>query len=198
MSFFLVVPEEGRGRELAAQLARVVGATRLSSSRALEVLTAFFGEAGGSFGKWGFLEVPDSDPGRLSEISRFVTERLESDGMALVDLDERLISVSELLEVATGLGLDVELVAVVKGHGNPPPPLTPDYQALLEALTALGGSDVSTGQIAEHMGERPDKVRRRLKLLVQWRRIVRTGRQGGSRYSLAVVEPKEPGKVPSS
>jgi hypothetical protein len=30
MSFFLVVPEEGRGREEVAQLARIVGATRLS------------------------------------------------------------------------------------------------------------------------------------------------------------------------
>ena len=185
MSFFLVVPEEGRGKELAAQLARIVGAARLSPSRSLEVLTAFFGEAGDSFGKWRFLEVPDSDPSRLSEISRFVTERLESDGMALVDLDERLISISELQEAAAGLGLSVELVAIVKAHGNPPPSLTPDYQALLEAITALGGRDVSTGQIARYLGEKQSKVLRRLRLLVQWRRVVRTGRMGGSRYSLA-------------
>jgi len=191
MSFFLVVPEEGRGGEQVAQLARIVGATRLSSSRAVEVLASFFGEAGGppfSFGRWRLLEVPDADPGRLSEISRFVKERVEADGVALVDLDERLISISELQEAAAGLGLEVELVAVVKDHGKGPPPLTPDYQDLLEAITALGGSNVSTGQIAQHLGERPAKVRRRLKLLVQWHRIVRTGRQGGARYSLAGVE----------
>jgi hypothetical protein len=185
MSFFLVVPEED---ERMAQLAGIVGATPLSSSRAMEVLVSCFGEVGGppfSFGHWRLLEVPDSDPGRLSEISRLVRESIEAEGVALVDLDERLISISELQEVATGLGLAVELVAIVKDHGIGPPPLTPDYQALLEAITALGGRNVSTGQIAQHVGESPAKVRRRLKLLVQWNRIVRTGRLGGSRYSLA-------------
>jgi hypothetical protein len=188
MSFFLVVPVEGPGRERAAQLARIVGANPLSSSRAVEVVTELFAQTGGPpffVGLWSLLEVPDADPGRLSEISRFVRERVETDGVALVDLDERLISISELQEVAMGLGLVVELVAVVKAHGHPPPPLPPDYQDLLEAITALGGRNVSTGQIARHVGEPPAKVRRRLKLLVQWGRIVRTGRQGGARYSLA-------------
>lgn len=188
MSFFLVVPEEGQG---STELARIVGAARLSSGRAKEVLASFFGEAGGppfSFGQWRFLEVPDSDPGRLSEISRLVRERLEADGIALVDLDERLISISELQQVASGLGLAVELVAIVKEQGSPPPPLTPEYQALLEAIAALGGRDVSTGQISRHVGEPPWKVRRRLGLLVEWRRIVRTGRLGGARYSLLAGE----------
>src|SRR5687768_15842995 len=101
MSFFLLVPEEGRGRERAAQLAKIVGASRLSSSRALEVLTTMLAQPGGppfSFGLWSLLEVPDADPDRLSEISRFVRERVEVDGVALVDLDERLISISELQE----------------------------------------------------------------------------------------------------
>ena len=181
-----------------AQLARIVGANRLSSSRALEVLTALFAQSGGpptSFGLWSLLEVPDADPARLSEVSRFVRERVEADGVALVDLDERLISISELHEVATGLGLAVELVAIVKDHGTGPPPLTPEYQALLEAITVLGGRSVSTGQIARHVGEPPAKVRRRLKLLVQWRRIVRTGRLGGARYWLVGVVPKEPGEA---
>lgn len=194
MSFFLVVPEEGQG---GAELARLVGATRLSHDRALEALASFFGEAGGppySFGQWLLLEVPDSDPGRLSEISRLVRERVEADGIALVDLDERLISISELQQVAAQLGLAVELVAVVKERGNPPPHLTPEYQALLEAIAALGGRNVATGQIARHVGERPWKVRRQLGLLVQWERIVRTGRLGGARYSLLGVEPKEPGE----
>jgi hypothetical protein len=92
---------------------------------------------------------------------------------------------SELQEVANGLGLAVELVAIVKERGNPPPPLTPEYQALLEAIAALGGRSVSTGQIARHVGESQAKVLRRLRLLVHWRRVVRTGRLGGSRYSLA-------------
>lgn len=188
MSFFLVVPEEGRGRERAAQLARIVGASRLSSSRAMEVLTALLAQTGGppfSFGLWSLLEVPDADPARLSEISRFVRERIETEGVALVDLDERLISISELQEAAAGLGLSVELVAVVKDHGHGPPPLPPEYQVLLDAVTALGGRNVASGDIARHVGEVPAKVRRRLKLLLEWGRIVRTGRQGGSRYSLA-------------
>ena len=92
MSFFLVVPGEGRG-EPADQLARRVGATPLSEGRALEGLARFAGEAGGppfSLVHWRVLEVPDGEPGRLSELH----------------------------EVATGLGLAVELVAIVKPPGR--------------------------------------------------------------------------------
>jgi hypothetical protein len=191
MSFYLLVPMEGGGRGRAAQLARIVGANRLSSSRAEEVVTTMFAQSGGppsSFGLWNLLEVPDADPARLSEISRFVRERVEADGVALVDLDERLISISELQEAAAGLGLEVELVAVVKDHGKGPPPLPSEYQVLLDAITALGGRNVASGEIARHVGEVPAKVRRRLRLLVEWGRIVRNGRQGGSRYSLAGEE----------
>ncbi|HEV2853269.1 MAG TPA: hypothetical protein VHC97_10740 [Thermoanaerobaculia bacterium] len=193
MSFFLIVPAEGRGAERAAELARRVGASRLSYSQAAKVLASMLAQAGDppfSLGQWRLLEVPDGDPRRLSEISRFVRERIDADGFALVDLDERLISISELQEAATGLGLEVELVAVVKDHGKAPPPLAPEYQALLEAISALGGRNVSTGQIASHVSESPAKVRRRLQLLLQWRRIERTGRQGGSRYSLSGEEEK--------
>jgi hypothetical protein len=54
MSFFLAVPKG----EPAEQLARRVGAARLSSERALELLAMFSEEAG-----WRFLDVPNGDPG---------------------------------------------------------------------------------------------------------------------------------------
>ena len=123
MSLFLVVPQEGQGGERAAQLARIVGAVRLSASRAKEVLALFRGEAGGppfSLGTWSFLEVAEAHPDRLSELSRFMKERVETEGVALVDLDERLFSVSEVQQAATGLGLSFELVAIVKHLGKEP------------------------------------------------------------------------------
>jgi hypothetical protein len=92
VSFFLVVPGEGRG-EPADQLARRVGAAPLSEGRALEVLARFAGEAGGppfSFGHWRVLEVPDGDPD------------------------------SELREIAAALSLEVELVAIVRRPGAKP------------------------------------------------------------------------------
>lgn len=191
MSLFLVVPRGGPGGERAAQLARIVGAVELSKSRVMEVLAMFRGEAGGppfSLGTWSFLEVAEAHPDRLSELSRFMKERVEAEGVALVDLDERLFSVSEVQQAATGLGLSFELVAIVKDPGRQPLALTRDYQDLLEAITALGGRNVSMGQIVQHVGEPPEKVRPRLRLLMQWGRIVRTGRQGGARYSLAGEE----------
>ena len=61
--------------------------------------------------------MPDADPGRLTEISRFVSEHVEAEGVALVDLDARLISISELQEAASGLGLSV-VWGIVKRHGG--------------------------------------------------------------------------------
>lgn len=183
MNFFLIVPEEGRASELAAQFAKAVGAFRISPDRAIAILAMING-AESSYHRWTLLEVPSVEPGRLAEISRFVSQEVEANGIALVDLDERLISVAEVQEAALGLGLDMELVALVKNKGKKPPALTPPYRAVLEAVAALGGRSVSTGQIARRLGVRHDLIRRRLALLVQWRRIIQEGQKGGSRYSL--------------
>ena len=89
------------------------------------------------------------------------TKLVPVDDVCSSDLEQALggvMRLSELQEVATGLGLEVELVAVVKERGNPRPSLAPPYQVLLEAITALGGRDVSTGEIARHVGEKPAKV----------------------------------------
>ena len=187
MNFFLIVPEEGRASELAVQFAKVVGAVRISPDRAMAILAMIVG-AEGSFPRWTLLEVPNVEPGRLAEISRFVSQEVEANGIALVDLDERLISVAEVQEAALGLGLDVELVALVKDKGKEPPALSAPYSAVLEAVAALGGRSVSTGEIARRLGARPVLIRQRLALLVQWRRIVQEGQKGGSRYSLIGIE----------
>lgn len=178
MNLFLIVPEEGQASELAAQLAKTVGASRISPHNTMAIL-ALIGGADGTFPRWSLLKIPSAELGRLTEISQFVSQQVEANGMALVDLDERLISVAELQEAALGLGLDVELVAIVKHKGKEPSSLTPPYNAVMDALAALGGRCVSTGQIARHLGVRHDIIRRRLALLVQWRRIVQEGQKGG-------------------
>lgn len=160
MSLFLVVPQEGQGGERAAQLARIVGAVRLSAKRAKEVLAMVRGEAGGppfSLGSWALLEVPEAHPDRLSEISRFMRERVEAEGVALVDLDERLISLSELQEAAAGLGLSFELVAIVKHLGGEPGWMEEEdpEQVAREAVAELQGALEDLSGILDLLGASP-------------------------------------------
>ncbi|MFY9824370.1 MAG: hypothetical protein WAM82_23545 [Thermoanaerobaculia bacterium] len=121
---------------------------------------------------------------RLIMLTKAVQEQLEEKGEAVLDLDVKMVTIAELQAVATGLGLEVGLLAVLKRRsGQPPPVVEPFDRELIGAIEALGGT-ASTGQLAAQLGRAAVPVRRRLQVLVRFGRLKQTGERGGARYSL--------------
>ena len=117
-------------------------------------------------------------------VSDAVTEQLGERGEAVLDLEAKLVTLPELLEIAEGLGLSVGLVAVLKRLDGKPAPLKDQGDRdLVAAIRDLGGQ-ASTGQILAQVGGERVKVRKRLQVLARFGRLVSTGTKGSQRYSL--------------
>jgi hypothetical protein len=182
---FLLVPDDD---ETLPELLPVLGAnecTRWPESWPIMVLILREEVRGGlNSKKWSLFKVPPPDEGRLAMVSEAVSEQLREQGQAVLDLETKMVTVTELQAIATGMGLSMSLVAVLKPKGRPLPPLesAPDRE-LIGAIAHLGGS-ASTGQVAAHLGKPKVPVRKRLQVLVRFGRLNRTGRLGGVRYSI--------------
>ena len=134
--------------------------------------------------KWSLFKVPPPDGDRLVMVSEAISEQLRKEGQAVLDLETKMVTVIELQAIATGMGLSMSLVAVLKPKGSQPPPLeSASDRELIGAIAKFGGT-ASTGQIASHLGKPKVPVRRRLQVLVRFGRLKQTGQLGGVRYSI--------------
>ena len=191
MSVFLIVPEEEN--ELGGLLP-LVGGERMARVGSLNEAVSNLREAAGGvasrFKSWSLYEVPRADEERLIMVSQAIAEQLEKrGGEAVIDLEARMMTMVELQAVAAGMGLSLGFVAVLKpGTGEPPPLIDPLDQALMAVIQELGGS-ASTGQLADRLNRRPVALRKRLKVLCNFGRLVSTGIKGGARYSLPDRKP---------
>jgi hypothetical protein len=134
--------------------------------------------------KWSLFKVPPPDEDRLVMVSEAIGEQLREEGQAVLDLETKMVTVVELQAIATGMGLSMGLVAVLKPKGHQLPPLeSASDRELVGAIANLGGT-ASTGQVAAHLEQPRVPVRKRLQVLVRFGRLKQTGRLGGVRYSI--------------
>jgi len=178
MSLFVMISEEERG---LADMLPVLGADeRVSWDDLLQAVRTM--RPGSK--NWSLYQFQPPDEARLIMVTEAIQEQLEVKGEAVLDLDLKMVTIAELQAVATGLGLEVGLVAVLKRRsGQPPPVVEPFDRELIAAIEALGGT-ASTGQLASRLSRAAVPVRRRLQLLVRFGRLKQTGERGGARYSL--------------
>ncbi|HEX4960340.1 MAG TPA: hypothetical protein VF173_05850 [Thermoanaerobaculia bacterium] len=186
MTMFVFLPDQDKG---SAELLPVLGAgERLAQGNWKSAIEAFQEAAGGAtseFQGWSVYEVSEPDPERLAMVTEAIVQQLNAQSEAAIDMALRMVTLPELHAIAAGMSLAVELVAILKPREGAPLPLVePLDNELLAAIQAMGGT-VSTGQLAARMNMRPVTVRRRLQVLVRFRRLIATGKKGGTRYSLS-------------
>jgi len=183
MSLFLLVPEKSRA--LVALLPLLGAENRLAAGPVPECIRALGDAADSTITLWSLYEVAKPDADRLVMVSEAITEQLQQEGQAVLDLEAKMVTMAELQEIATGLMLEVGFVAVLKRReGSIQPALTePLDLELVKAIRDLGGS-ASTGQIASRLGFKRRQILGRLKVLAAFGRIIITGKKGGTRYSL--------------
>jgi hypothetical protein len=182
---FLLVPDDD---ETLPVLLPVLGANECSSRPESWSITVLVlrEEARGALNtkKWSLFKLPPPDQDRLAMVSAAISEQLWEKRQAVFDLETKMVTVTEMQAIATGMGLSMSLVAVLKPKGGQLPPLEGESdRELIGAIANLGGS-ASTGQVAAHLGKPKVPVRKRLQVLVRFGRLKRTGRLGGVRYSI--------------
>jgi hypothetical protein len=129
MSLFILISEEERG---LAKMLPVLGADEQTSWDDLLQAGARLSKAIG--GGWSLYQIQPPDDQRLIMLTEAVQEQLEEKGEAVLDLDVKMVTIAELQAVATGLGLEVGLVAVLKRRsGQPPPVVAPFDRELIAA-----------------------------------------------------------------
>jgi hypothetical protein len=183
---FLLVPDDDE--TVLDELLPILGADKCSTRTedwSITVLVLRQEARGGlDTKKWSLFKVPPPDEDRLVMVSEAIDEQLREEGQAALDLETKMVTVTEVQAIATGLGLSMRLVAVLKPKGGQLPPLeSASDRELLSAIANLGGT-ASTGQIAIHLGKPKVPIRKRLQVLVRFGRLKQTGRLGGVRYSI--------------
>ncbi|HSS47440.1 MAG TPA: hypothetical protein VLX28_00705 [Thermoanaerobaculia bacterium] len=185
MSFFLIVSEPER--DYRTLLLALLGADERQSEGTWEetarALRELAGQAVSRPKNWVAYEVGTIDDERLEMVTEAVAEQIKEHGEAVLDLDAKMLTVTELQAVAEGLGLSIGLVAVLKRNGRRPPLEAPLDRSLIAAIRDLGGR-ASTGQIAAYARLPRVQVRKRLQVLAKFQRLVSTGARGSRRYSL--------------
>jgi hypothetical protein len=186
MSFFLIISEPEK--ESHKLLLAMIGADERQSQGTWEDTASALRELAGQVvsrpKQWTAYEVGTIDDERLEMVAEAVAEKLREQGEAILDLETKLLTVSELQAVAEGMGLSIGLVAVLKPKPGPRPPLAaPLDRALIAAVRDLGGR-ASTGELAERVRLPKIQVRKRLQLLAKFQWLVSTGARGSRRYSL--------------
>ncbi len=187
MSLFLLLPETVT-YHLLKPLLGILGADEQLTSgiwtRTIEDLTEAAGQAISKYRLWSVYEASTPEAERLMMVSDAVTEQLGERGEAVLDLEAKLVTLPELLEIAEGLGLSVGLVAVLKRLDPKLAPLQDQGDRDLVAAIRAIGRQASIGQILNRVGGDRVKVRKRLQVLAKFGRLVSTGTKGSRRYSL--------------
>ncbi|MFY9825080.1 MAG: hypothetical protein WAM82_27125 [Thermoanaerobaculia bacterium] len=186
MSVFLIVSDEAR--EGLTTLLPLLGADKQQAvwiwNEQAEALRESIRQAISDRKPWSIYEAGMPGNESLIKVSEMVAEQFQEKGEAVLDLEVRMVTIAEALAVAAGMGLPLTLVATLKPpEGALLPLLDPFDRELVEAIRLAGGT-ASISQIAGFVQGDHIFVRKRLKTLAAFHRIVITGSRGSSRYSL--------------
>jgi hypothetical protein len=186
LSLFLIVSDEPRAG--LTTLLPLLGAIKQQAAwiwnEKAEALRESIRQAISNRKPWSIYKAGTPGNESLIKVSEMVAEQLQEQGEAVLDLEVRMVTIAEVLAVAAGMGLSLSLVATLKpSEGAPLPLLDPFDRELVEAIRLKGGT-ASISQIASVVQWDHIFVRKRLKVLAAFHRIVVTGSRGSTRYSL--------------
>jgi hypothetical protein len=186
LSVFLIVSDEAR--EGLTTLLPLLGAIKKQAvwiwNEKAEALGESIRQAISDRKPWSIYEAGTPGNERLIRVSEMVAEQLQEQNEAALDLEVRMVTIAEVLAVAEGMGLPLTLVAILKPSEGAPLPLLDHFDRELVETIRLAGGTASISQIAGIVQRDPIFVRKRLKVLAAFHRIVATGSRGSSRYSL--------------